>query len=442
MPQQPIYSAEEEQLLMSKMWSPAIKNDPERFVLFTYPWGVPGTPLEKFKGPRLWQRKFLRKIRDQIAINTQRLVEASSTPSSSPTDDQLDEVLLNAVREAIASGRGIGKSALVAWLIDWMMTTRIGSSTIVSANSESQLRSVTWAELIKWVAMSINSHWWDISATKMVPAKWLADLVEKDLKKGTRYWAAEGKLWSEENPDSYAGPHNYDGMMVIFDEASGIPDPIWSVAAGFFTENTPHRFWLAFSNPRRSNGYFYECFHSKSEFWGTENINALTVEGVDKAIYEQIINEYGSDSDQAKIEVYGEFPDMGSDEYISVKSVDEAMGRAPYDDLDIEIVMGVDPGKGKPDPCLCCIRRGRDVLDFKELIEDDPEELEMKILNYAEEYDCKTLVVDEGGLGWALCKSFKKSGYKIIKINSAWKSSNPVVWGNKRAEMWAEKKKF
>jgi hypothetical protein len=53
-----------------------------------------------------------------------------------------------------------------------------------------------------------------------MPAKWLTELVERDLKKGTRYWAAEGKLWSEENPDSYAGVHNHDGMMLIFDEAS------------------------------------------------------------------------------------------------------------------------------------------------------------------------------------------------------------------------------
>jgi hypothetical protein len=34
---------------------------------------------------------------------------------------------MDALRQAVASGRGIGKSALVAWLILWMLTTRIGS---------------------------------------------------------------------------------------------------------------------------------------------------------------------------------------------------------------------------------------------------------------------------------------------------------------------------
>jgi len=121
-----------------------------------------------------------------------------------------------------------------------------------------------------------------------MPAKWLTELVERDLKKGTRYWGVEGRLWSAENPDAYAGVHNFDGVMVIFDEASGIDDAIWAVTAGFFTENTPNRFWLAFSNPRRNTGYFYETFHSKREFWQTKVVDARTVEGASARISDSL----------------------------------------------------------------------------------------------------------------------------------------------------------
>ena len=48
------YSPEEEQLLMSQLWSPSIKDDPEAFVLFAFPWGQKNTPLEHFKAPRAW----------------------------------------------------------------------------------------------------------------------------------------------------------------------------------------------------------------------------------------------------------------------------------------------------------------------------------------------------------------------------------------------------
>lgn len=421
--QKPIYSPDDEQRLMANLWSPRLKNDPEAFVMYNFPWGQIGTPLEKFTGPRVWQRNILRRIRDHIASN----------------HGKLD---MTALREAVASGRGIGKSALVAWLIIWMLSTRIGSTVIVSANSEGQLRAVTWGELTKWVTMGLNAHWWEISATKLVPAVWLAQLVERDLKKGTRYWAAEGKLWSEESPDSYAGVHNYDGMMVIFDEASGIPDVIWSVAAGFFTENIVDRYWFAFSNPRRNEGYFYECFNNKSEFWGNVQIDARTVEGTDKGVYEQIISEYGEDSDEAKIEVYGEFPSAGEDQYISLSLVEKAINREKYKDFDFPVIVGIDPGKGKPDPMSIAIRQGRDILSIRYINEDDSEESLNKIINLLEEIDPDFIVVDEGGLGWAIVGGLRRSGYKNTKgINSSWSSMNPSAYGNKRAEMWAIGKK-
>ena len=58
--QQPIYSASDEQLLMTRLWQPRIKDDPEAFVMMAFPWGQPGTPLASHQGPRKWQRKILR----------------------------------------------------------------------------------------------------------------------------------------------------------------------------------------------------------------------------------------------------------------------------------------------------------------------------------------------------------------------------------------------
>ena len=165
--QKPIYTPEQEQALMTRLWGSAIADDPEAFVLLAFPWGQRNTPLERFEGPRKWQRRVLRMLRDHIAGNR-------------------GQVEMDTLRAAVASGRGIGKSALVSWLILWMLTTRIGSTVMVSANSEAQLRGVTWGELTKWAAMAINSHWWEISATKLVPAQWLTQIVERDLKKGTR----------------------------------------------------------------------------------------------------------------------------------------------------------------------------------------------------------------------------------------------------------------
>jgi len=412
------YSAEEEQALMTQLWSPQVADDPETFVMFAFPWGEKNTPLEHFKGPRAWQREVLRSITRHIREN------------------RAPDATLSAMRSAIASGRGIGKSALVSWLILWMLSTRIGSSVIVSANSEPQLRSVTWGELTKWAAMLINAHWWEPSATKLTPAGWLTTLVERDLSKGTRYWGAEGKLWSEENPDAYAGVHNHDGMMVVFDEASGIPDSIWSVAAGFFTEPIVDRYWLAFSNPRRPSGYFYECFSSRRDFWQTRQIDARTVEGTDKAVYDQIIAEHGEDSREARIEVYGQFPTTGDDQFIDVTRVDQAMMREVVRDPSAPIVVGVDPARSGADSTVIAVRQGREVLTLRRYKGDDTMTVVGHVINTIEEYRPVLTVVDEGGLGAGVLDRLKEQRYKVRGVNFGWKSSRPAMYGNKRAEMW------
>jgi len=402
---------------MTRLWSPAIANDPEAFVLFAFPWGQPNTPLAKFSGPRKWQREILRDITKHIKVNE-------------------GKVNMDTLREAVSSGRGIGKSALVSWLILWMLSTRIGSTVIVSANSEAQLRSVTWGELTKWQAMIINSHWWEISATKIVPAQWLTELVERDLKKGTRYWAAEGKLWSEENPDAYAGVHNHDGMMLIFDEASGIADAIWAVGAGFFTENILDRYWFAFSNPRRNSGYFFETFNSKRDFWQTRQIDARTVEGTDKQVYEQIIAEYGEDSIQARVEVYGDFPSAGEDQFISPMIVEDAFKRPKYKDETAPIVIGVDPARGGLDSTVIVVRRGRDIVAIKRYKGEDTMSIVGRVIDAIDEYKPTLTVIDEGGLGYGILDRLNEQRYKVRGVNFGWKAKNPVMWGNKRAEMW------
>jgi hypothetical protein len=346
-----IYSPAEEQELMTKLWDPAIADDPLAVVMFVYPFGQPGTPLEHISGPRKWQRRILKQIADYIKHAKSELL--------------IRKKLVDMFRSATASGRGNGKSALLAWLAHWLVSTRLGASVWVTANGEPQLKTKTFPEISKWVSMAINSHWFDINATSIVPAAWLTELVQREMKIDPKYWYISAQLWSEENPDAFAGAHNVYGEMYLFDEASGIPSAIWTVAQGVFTEAIIDRYWFAFSNPRRNDGAFYECFFGEDrDSWRTQQINCLEVEGVSQDAYLAIIKKHGADSDEARVEVYGQFPNQANNQFIATSLAAEAAERSVIPDPGAPLLLGVDVARSGKAKTVLAFRKGRDAASI------------------------------------------------------------------------------
>lgn len=418
-----------EQELVRAMLSPEIADNPLEFVMFAYPWGQAGTPLERHKGPRKWQKKVLQQIADHIR-------------HMQKADKEHKVDLMEVFRKAIASGRGVGKSALVSWLVQWFMSTRIGGTVIISANTEAQLRQVTWGELGKWHTLLINKHWFELSATSMRPAKWFEELVQNQLKRGTKYYYAEAKLWSEENPDAYAGAHNPLGILLIFDEASGIAAPVWSVAEGYFTEPVVDRYWLAFSNPRKNFGAFFECFNKNRDFWEVENIDSREVEGTDLTVYSKIIKQFGEDSDEARVEVKGQFPLTGDRGFIDRGTVEEAALRDLIKDEHAALVMGVDVARFGSDYSVVRFRRGRDARSipssrWKGL---DNMTLAYRIAELIDEHNPDAVCIDAGN-GTGVIDRLREMGYKIEEVWFGSKSDEPE-YANCRAMIWGRLKEW
>ena len=334
-----------EQKLLERVLS--FKYDPLGFVQYIFPWGQEGKPLERFEGPRRWQREDLLLIADHLEEDRelQRL-------GLSPRPLYL----------ARSSGRGPGKSALLSMLNLWMASCWMGATGIVTANTEAQLRTRTMAELGKWHTMMLNRHWFEKSAMALRPATWFKNLVEDQLGIDTQYYYVEGQTWSEDNPDAFAGAHSQIGMMLTFDEASGISDPIWNVSEGFFTDLAPLRLWIAISNPRQTSGRFYDCFHKDRAFWHTKTIDSRTVEGIDSAVYQRIADKYGEDHDVTRVEVKGEFPKSGEDTVISLGLVEAAVGRE-VEMTQAKQIWGLDVARFGMDRTVLIKRQGNVVLE-------------------------------------------------------------------------------
>src|SRR5690348_8146745 len=60
------------------------------------------------------------------------------------------------IRIAIGSGHGVGKSALIAWIVHWFNAVFPDPQTVVTANTATQLTSKTWRELGIWNERALN----------------------------------------------------------------------------------------------------------------------------------------------------------------------------------------------------------------------------------------------------------------------------------------------
>lgn len=415
------HSAADEQRLLKAILSPEIMTDPEAFVMYVFPWGKEGTPLAKRKGPRKWQREELEKIKAHMKENVARMARGEP-----PVMYQL----------AVASGRGIGKSAFVAWIILWAMSTAIGCTVQVTANTEAQLKDKTWAELGKWHTMMLNKHWFDRSALSLTPAKWLADSLKDKGGVDTGYYYAKATLWSEEDPDSFAGTHNERGMILIMDEASGIPKPIWSVSEGFFTEPVLMRFWLVFSNPRRPDGAFFDCFNADAAYWNTRNIDSREVEGTDIAVYQKIIDKYGEDSDEARVEVKGLFPKAGSNQLIGQDKLDKAKARfVRKEELEgLPRILGIDVARQGEDKSVIQRRQGRFMWEPLDFSIPDNMKLADQIALVINEF-CPDAVFIDNGNGYGVIDRLRQLKYDVIGVDFGGAAAKGA-FKDKRMEMY------
>lgn len=390
--------------------------------MFVFPWGQKNTPLEKFLGPRSWQEDELKKIAQHIKDNKMRM-DLGLPPE--------------VYHSATVSGRGPGKSSLVAWLNLWLLSTQPGATAINTANNESQLKSRTWAEVGKWHTLSINSHWFEKTALSLKPQPWFEEVLKRQLKIDTGYFYAQAQLWTEENPDAFAGAHNQAGMLLIFDEASGIPKPIWTVSEGFFTEPILHRYWFVFSNPRRNTGEFYECFHKHRNFWNRRHIDSRTVEGTDKAQLQKIIDKYGADSDEARIEVKGEFPRQGDRQFISREVVEMAQERELLLDEYAALIMGVDPARYGDDATVIRFRQGRNGRVIPPIVLKGKDNMEVAnaCAHAIDKYNPDAVFIDAGN-GTGIIDRLRELKYKVTEVWFGSKAEDEQ-WANKRTELWA-----
>ena len=64
-----------------------------------------------------------------------------------------------------------------------------------------------------------------------------------------------------------------------------------------------------------------------------------------------------------------------------------------------------------------------------------------RVIDAIDEYKPALVVLDEGGLGYGILDRLHEQRYKVVRgVNFGWKAKNPIMYGNKRAELWGTMK--
>ncbi|WP_155625832.1 DEAD/DEAH box helicase family protein [Burkholderia vietnamiensis] len=348
--------------------------------------------------------------------------------------DDWQRRFLNAIGEgkrkiSVRSGHGVGKSTTTSWAAIWHFYTRFPQKTVITAPTSAQLYDALYSELKAWM--------------KKMPDVLLAmaDIKTDRIEFGP---APEESFISlrtsrQEQPEALQGVHS-ENVLLIGDEASGIPEAVFEAASGSMSGHNACTILLG--NPTRSSGFFYQthCGVISGE-WFTLKVDCHQSVRVSKEYIQEQALLFGEDSNAFRIRVLGEFPLSDDDTVIPMHLIESAIDRDVRETPDTRPVWGLDVARFGTDRTALCIRHGNVVRDNIEWWSGlDTMQTVGKIKHL---YDNCTyqerpleILVDVIGLGAGVVDRGREMGLPVRGVNVSEAPALGDKYINLRAELW------
>ena len=350
-----------------------------------------------------------------------------------PSDQQADALynFPKTKRMSIRSGHGTGKDALASWLILWFESTRTYPKVVATAPTNRQLADILWSELSKWLRRSILADEFVIQKDKMfhkdAPKEWWVRAVSPSVKAS-----------KEEQAETLAGFHG-DHLLIVADEASGIPDPVYVPLEGALTQEDNRV--LLIGNMTRNSGYFYDThFHPEiKKAWTTLHWDSRKSTNVTPAYVEYMLAKYGEDSNVFRIRVAGEPPLDSENTLIPLAWAEQCIGNITEIAEDEPIFLGVDVARYGEDKSIILPRRGLRIYPWDEFQGMNTIDLGARVMATFQDVEAEGIACDEIGVGAGVTDWLQKrpGGYDIVHgINTATQSSDNKQWVRLRDELW------
>ena len=334
-------------------------------------------------------------------------------------------------RISIRSGHGTGKSTSASWAMLWYLLMRFPNKVVVTAPTSGQLFDALFAELKRWIG-ELPKPIQELLTVK-------SDRVELAAAPSEMFISA--RTSRAETPEALAGVHS-DNVLLVVDEASGVPEKVFEAAAGSMSGHNATTILL--SNPTRSTGTFYESQTRMSGSWWTRRWSCVDSPLVSDEFVDEMRERYGEESNAFRIRVLGEFPLADDDTIIPFHLVDAAMSRDIDVDEDRRPVWAVDPARFGSDRTAFCKRVGSVITEIKSWRGLD---LMQTVGRVMAEYEAlnpsarpSEILVDSIGVGSGVVDRLRELGAPVRGVNVAESPSMGETYNNLRTELWFKTK--
>lgn len=335
-------------------------------------------------------------------------------------------------RISIRSGHGVGKSTGASWAMLWYLLTRYPVKVVVTAPTSAQLYDALFAELKRWIK-------------ELPPA--LNQLLEVkqeriELKSSATEAFISARTSRAEQPEALQGVHS-ENVMLVADEASGVPEAVFEAAAGSMSGHAAVTVLLG--NPNRSSGFFFDTHNRLRGEWWTRRVSCVDSPRVSDAYVAEMASRYGEESNAYRIRVLGEFPRSDDDTVIPMELLEAAQHRDVQANPKAPVVWGVDVARFGSDSSALCKRKANMVTEPIRRWRN----LDLMQLTGAikAEYDATGLedrpveiLVDVIGLGAGVSDRLRELGLPARGVNVSESPALGEMYRNLRAELWYKAK--
>lgn len=332
-------------------------------------------------------------------------------------------------RTTVRACHGVGKTACAAACGVWFLYSHPNSILLTTAPTWRQVKELLWRE--------IRGH----HARARLDGKCTTTSIQL-----AEQWFALGL--STDDPDKFQGFHAED-LLLIGDEAAGIPEMIFEAAFGILTSKRSRL--LLIGNPTSSSGLFHASHHEAAETWKVIKISAFdspnfTGEQCPERVKNRLTtpdwaearkSEWGDDSPMYFARVLGEFPEQSEDALFSKAWTIKACDIIPKVSKDDIVAIGVDVARGGNCESVAYVRRGMRIIHMVAWRGSDLMASAHRVAGLIKQYKPERTIIDAVGIGAGVVDRLRDMRYRGIEgFHGGSAPADPSRFRMKRDEIY------